>query len=72
MLERAISKDNGVRHAPERRHPCKPLQGAIGTSAVLGGCTSIPHIPSLEGSDAHFSGGFHVKIGERASILCGR
>ena len=72
MLVRMISKDNGVRHAPGCRHPCKPLQGAICTRAVLGGCTFIPHIPSLEGSNAHFLGGLHVKMGECASMLCGR
>ena len=63
---------DGVRHAPERRHPCKPLQGAISTSATLAGCVFIPHIPSLEGSDAHFSGGLHVNMGERARMLCSR
>ena len=31
---------------------------------LLVGCTFIAHIPFLEGSDPHFSGGLHIKIGE--------
>ena len=63
---------DSVRHAAGRRHPCKPLQGAISTSAVLTGCAIIAHIIYLHWSNTHLSKCLHPEGGERASIVCSR
>jgi len=63
---------DSVRHAAGRRHPCKPLQGAIGTSAVLTGCAIIARIIYLYCSNTHLFKCLHLEGRGLASMVCSR